>query len=831
MMATSALPLSPPFPHSHISAAAATAAPGGEALLSPPKPTLKTPTVRSRLSRLCQEGQPHLARQLFDTITRPSAVLWNTIIIGFICNNMPDEALLFYSRMKRASPDVQSDSYTYSSTLKACAETRNLRVGKAVHCHFIRCQPNPSRIVYNSLLNMYSACLNSAENDVGYLMDSDYSVNDPVRRVFDTMRRRNVVSWNTLVSWYVKTERYMDAVKHFRTMMKTGIRPSPVSFVNIFPAISGVGKRKLANVFYGFLLKSGDEFVNDLFVVSSAVFMYAELGFLDIARKIFDHCVEKNTEVWNTMICAYVQNDCPAEGIELFAQALASEQMDLDDVTFLSVLMAVSQLQRLDLALQLHAYLIKRFTVLPVNILNAVIVMYSRCNSVQTSFKVFDKMLQRDIVSWNTVISAFVQNGLDDEGLMLAYEMQKQGFMADPVTVTALLSTASNLKNQRIGKEVHAYLLRNGIQFEGMGSYLIDMYAKCGLIRTAEQIFNIDYMNARDQAIWNAMISGYTQNELTEEVFVILRRMLEQKVMPNAVTIASVLPACISIGSISFGKQLHGFSVRNFLDQNIFVDTALIDTYSKLGVIRDAENAFRRTPKKNSVTYTTMILGYGQHGMGERAVSLFHSMKGLGIEPDAITFVAVLSACSYAGLVDEGLQIFRLMEREYKIQPSTEHYCCIADMLGRVGRVREAFEFVNELGEDGNKLAIWGSLLGACKIHRHFEIGESVARKMIELGIGNNSSGYQVLLSNLHAEEGNWESVDRLRGEMREKGLRKEVGCSWIDIAGTINYFLSRDQGHDQCDEIYSTLDGLATEMRKAGYRPSLDPDHVEVYE
>ncbi|KAI3428862.1 VQ domain-containing protein [Psidium guajava] len=177
------------------------------------------------------------------------------------------------------------------------------------------------------------------------------------------------------------------------------------------------------------------------------------------------------------------------------------------------------------------------------------------------------------------------------------------------------------------------------------------MYAKCGLIRTAEQIFNIDYVNVRDQAIWNAMISGYTQNELTEEVFLILRQMLEQKVMPNAVTIASLLPACSSIGSMSFGKQLHGFSVRNFLDKNVFVDSALIDMYSKLGVIRDAENAFRRTPEKNSVTYTTMILGYGQHGMGERAVSLFHSMKGLGIKPDAITFVAVLSACSYAGLV------------------------------------------------------------------------------------------------------------------------------------------------------------------------------------
>ncbi|KAL5840203.1 hypothetical protein ACOSQ4_012811 [Xanthoceras sorbifolium] len=531
---------------------------------------------------------------------------------------------------------------------------------------------------------------------------------------------RNVIAWNNLVSWYVKTERHTEAVMQFRKMIRMGTRPTAVSFVNVFPALSSLQDRKNANVLYGFLVKLGSEYVNDLFVVSSAIFMYAELGQVDLARMIFDCCLVRNTEVWNTMIGGYVQNNFPIEAIKLFLQAMQLDEVVLDYVSYLSALSAVSHLQQLDLARQLHAYIIKNLATLPVIVVNAVIVMYSRCNCIHTSFKVFDKMLERDIVSWNTMISAFVQNGLDDEGLMLVYEMQKQQFKIDSVTVTALLSAASNLKNQDFGKQTHAYLLRHGFQFEGMESHLIDIYAKSGLIRMSQTIFEKSHTEDRDQVTWNAMISGYTQNGLVEEAFTAFRQMLELNVTPNVVTIALVLPA--------------------------------FDMYSKSGVINYAENVFVMTHEKNSVTYTAMILGYGQHGMGERALSLFHSMQMFGVEPDAITFVAVLSACSYAGLVDEGLQIFDLMEREYNIQPSTEHYCCVADMLGRVGKVSEAYEFVKELGEKGNVLEIWGSLLGACRLHGQSELAEVVAKKMLEMDT-RKMTGYQVLLSNIYVDE------------------------------------------------------------------------------
>ena len=241
--------------------------------------------------------------------------------------------------------------------------------------------------------------------------------------------------------------------------MRMGITPSAVSFVNVFPALSAMRDYRSASVLYGLVVRFGSEYASDLFVESSAIFMYAELGCVDYARKIFDRCLGRSTEIWNTMIGGYVQNNLPSEAISLFFQTIRSEQAVLDEVTFLSALTACSQLQRLELARQLHAFITKHFRVMPVILLNAIIGMYFRCNSIETAIKFFHKMPERDAVSWNTVISAFSQSGLNDEALMLVYEMQEKNFSIDSVTVTALLSAAASLRNLGIGQQTHAYLI------------------------------------------------------------------------------------------------------------------------------------------------------------------------------------------------------------------------------------------------------------------------------------------------------------------------------------------------------------------------------------
>ncbi|KAG8066129.1 hypothetical protein GUJ93_ZPchr0004g38587 [Zizania palustris] len=759
----------------------------------------------SQVKRLCKQGRLEHARLLLlEVLPRPPpTLLCNALLISYVARALPEEALRLYALLNHAArPPVRSDHYTYSSALTACARSRRLRLGRSVHAHLIRrARSLPDTVVLrNSLLNLYASCVRYRDERV-----------DVVRKLFDAMPKRNVVSWNTLLGWYVKTGRLLEAQELFVRMLEDGVRPTPVSFVNIFPAAVS-DDASLPFLLYGLLVKHGVEYVNDLFVVSSAIDMFSELGDLQSARSVFDRAAKKNTEVWNTMITGYVQNGQFAEAIDLFSQILGSREVPLDVVTFLSALTAASQSQDVSLGRQLHGYLIKGMHMtLPVILSNALVVMYSRCSNVQTAFDLFERLPEKDIVTWNTMVTAFVQNDFDLEGLLVVYEMQKSGFAADSVTLTAVLSAASNTGDLQIGKQAHCYLIRHGIEGDGLESYLIDMYAKSGRVQIAQRVFD-SYKNAKtDEVTWNAMIAGYTQSGQPEKAVSAFRAMLEAGLEPNSVTLASVLPACDPVGGgVCAGKQIHGFAVRRCLDTNVFVGTALVDMYSKCGEVTTAEHIFDGMSDKSTVTYTTMISGLGQHGFGKRALSLFNSMKDKGLKPDAVTFLSVISACNYSGLVDEGLTLYRSMDT-FGLSATPQHHCCIADLLAKAGRVEEAYEFVEGLGEEGNFVAIWGLLLASCKAQGKQGLAKLVAEKLLDIEKQYGHAGYNVLLSQLFAVESNWTSADSLRKEMRARGLKKEAGSSWIKVrnAALENRFVERDQNYLE-NKHSSILDGDA---------------------
>lgn len=637
---------------------------------------------------------------------------------------------------------------------------------------------------------MYATCL-------------EISCSAIVENMFDRMPKKNAVSWNIMIDWYVKNSRPLESFGLFRRMMEAGSQPTTVSFVNVLPAVAAIGQKRTADALYGLLCKSGDEKLHHLFVVSAMIAAYSELGDIRFARLIFDRADQRNIEIWNTMIGGYVQNELYEDALQLFVQIALSDEVPVDTVTLVASLMAASQSQSTRTGQQIHACIIKKnkkknknnspSSDFPVILWNALMVMYSRCNSIFDAFDVFQQMPEKDLVSWNTMISCFVQNGFDSEGLLLVCQMLKEDkYQVDSVTIVALLSAASNLGDIRIGKETHACLLRRGIECAGMASYLIDMYSNSGSVETARRLFDTDQSRYKDQVTWNAMIAGYTHNGLIEQAISMFELMLVQMQTPNSVTLSSILPVCATVGGIRFGKQIHGYAFRNSLHRNIFVETALIDMYSKCGSIDNAENVFDRMPSRNSVTYTTMISGLGQHGCGERAISLFNSMIMDPVtRPDGITMVAILSACSYSGLVEEGMEIFEGMEARFGISPTTEHYGCVTDMLGRNGRVEEAYEFAVNLGKKGAVLGVWGAVLAGCVMHRKFELGKMVSERLCEIDKDGGGGGYQVLMSNVYAAERDWESVDRIRKRMKDKRLSKEIGSSWIEIGDARHTFMS----------------------------------------
>ncbi|KAJ3707113.1 hypothetical protein LUZ61_010818 [Rhynchospora tenuis] len=749
---------------------------------SPPKPNsvtlTPTPRLRARLSRLCRQGRLDEARHLFDSLPCPApTLLWNALLIGYVCNSLPYHALNLFSLMMHHQPSSTSpspDAYTFSSALKACAMSGHVQLGRSIHGHLIRSRFHllSNLVVSNSLLNMYAS---AAESSVVFTSDADATC-----KVFDRMPQRNVVSWNTVIAWYVKTCRPYEAFLMFIKLMELGIKLSTVSFVSVFPV--GVSlemySRRFADVLYGLLVKHGQEYTEDLFVVSSAIGMFAGIGDIESARCAFDLAEQRNTEVWNTMIAGYEQNGFYVEAIDLFIKLLHSDSINADTCTFLNTLMAISQLQDLRLGQQVHAYLLKqKISELPVILSNVLIVKYSRCGCVETAFDLFNRMPKRDLVSWNTMITSMVQNNLNYEGLLLTLEMKKEGLTADSVTLSALLSAASNLGSLKIGKETHGYLIRNDIQWEGMESYIIDMYAKSGSTEIARRYFDNCLSSGRDQVTWNAMIAAYTRTSLTEQAISVFHEMLQEGQNPNAVTLSSILSVCNAIR----GKQIHGFSVRNGLDKNILMGTSLIEMYLRCGDISNAEKVFKKLPDKSTVLYTTMLYGFGHHGLAQKALALFHSMQEEpDNSPDSAAFLAVISACRQSGLVDEGLYVYNSMST-YDIAPTPEHHCCVVDMLGRHGKVVEAYELAQSLGTDGNYVGIWGSLLAACRLHRKLQLGKLVSEKLLQIDRDyGGGAGHHVMLSNPYALGGIWDGVEGVRREMKERRMSKELGFSWV---------------------------------------------------
>jgi len=432
---------------------------------------------------------------------------------------------------------------------------------------------------------------------------------------------------------------------------------------------------------------------------------------------------------------------------------------------------------------------------------------------------VFDKMPVRDVVSWNAMIAGYVQNGQGGESLKLFSQMQLAGMKADSVTVSSILPACANLADLEQGKKIHDYITSSGFESDVfVGSALVDMYAKCRSIENARHVF--DKMSRRDVVTWNSMIAGYAQNGLGNEALMLMYKMQLSGMKPNSVTVMSVLSVCTNLAALQQGKEIHGLIIRDGLESDVIVGSALVVMYAKCGNIIIARQVFDRIPQRDVALWNAIISGYAMHGRGEETLKLFYEMQQARIAPDGITLTSVLSACSHAGLVNEGWQYFRSMSRDYGIMPTVEHYACMVDLLGRSGCLSEAQHFINKMPLEPDACVL-GALLGACRVHGNIELAECVAERLFVLEPQN--AGNYVLLSNIYATAGRGDDVAKIRKMMRDRGLIKNPGCSWIEVDNKVHAFYVGDKSHPQAEVIYAMLESLAGQMKDAGYAPNMN--------
>lgn len=394
--------------------------------------------------------------------------------------------------------------------------------------------------------------------------------------------------------------------------------------------------------------------------------------------------------------------------------------------------------------------------------------------------------------------------------------MLSDGLRPDQFTFASVLSACASLLDLRWGKKVHSHSIITGFEKDVfVGSALVDMYIKCDNIDNAFKVF--DKMPERNVVSWTAMMVGFAQKGYGDKALSHFSQMHCAGMKPDELTFASVLSACASLTALEQGKQVHVHIVRSGYEAFVGVSNALVTMYAKSGSIDDAEQVFKKMLVQDEVSWTALVVGYAHHGLAKEALEVFDEMLSKGMSPDHVTFIGVLSACNHAGLIDEGCRYFDSMTKCHQITPKVDHYACMIDLLGRSGRLNEAETLIDNMPFEPDA-TVWGALLSACRTHGNVDVGKRAAEKLFELEPRNAATYVQ--LSNTYAAAGRWDDAARVRRMMKERGVKKVAGCSWIEVKSKWHAFVAGEKSHPQLKEITEILKKLSGKMKEAGYLP-----------
>lgn len=520
---------------------------------------------------------------------------------------------------------------------------------------------------------------------------------------------------------------------------------------------------------------------------------------------------------------------------------------------------AASELEDLRIGTGFHGMAIKSSLGSDVFILNSLIHLYGSCGDLELAHRVFLNIPKRDLVSWNSMITAFVQGNCPNEAFEMFREMELENVKPNDITMLGVLSACAKKMDIEFGRWVCSYIERNEIRVNlTLNNAMLDMYVKCGSVEDSKRLFDkmpekdvvswttlldgyaqlgnydeahrvFEAMPCQDIAAWNVLISSYEQNGKPKEALATFRKLQTSKsAKPNEVTLVSTLSSCSQLGAIDLGRWIHVYIKKQGIKMNYHLTTSLIDMYAKCGDLEEALEVFNSAGRKDVFNWSAMIAGLAMHGRGRTAVDLFSKMLEAKVKPNSVTFTNILCACSHAGLVDEGRNLFHQMEPIYGVVPGLKHYTCMVDILGRSGHLEEAIEFIEKMPIAPNA-SVWGALLASCRLHGNVELAEKACSQLLELDPKNH--GAYVLLSNIYAKTGKWDQVSGLRKFMRDSGLRKEPGCSSIEVSGIIHEFLVGDNSHPLSKEIYSKLDEVATRLKSVGYVPDCESHLLQLVE
>ncbi|KAH7861430.1 hypothetical protein Vadar_026094 [Vaccinium darrowii] len=717
------------------------------------------------------------ARQLFDTMSQRNLVTWSSMVSVYAQHGCSEEALMVFLEF-RTSANEKPNEFTLASVIRSCTRLGGVEKGTQLHGLVVKIGFDHDVYVGTSLIDFYSK-----NNEI-----------DEARLVFDEISMKSAVTWTTLMTGYARIGRNEVSLQLFSQMRDTGVVPDGYVLSSVLNSCSMLEFLQGGKQIHAYVLRRG--MGNDVSVFNVLIDFYVKCGRVRTGRKVFDHVAIKNVISWTTMISGYMQNSFDWEAMKLF--------MDMnrlgwkpDGFACTSVLTSCASLEALEQGKQVHAYAVKENFESDEFVKNGLIDMYSKCNSLTDARRSFDGIANLSVIPYNAMIEGYSRQEKLNEALDLFREMRIRSFSPSLLTFVSILGMSASLFTVELSQQIHCIITKLGISLDVFaGSALIDVYSKCSFIKDARLVF--EEMDDKDVVVWNAMLFGYAQQLENEEALKLCLKLQHSGQKPNEFTFVALLMAASNLASLQHGRQFHNHLVKTGLDFDPFVTNAMVDMYAKCGNIEEARKMFDSTNSRDVVCWNSMITTYAQHGEAEEALEMFEEMIKEGIKPTYVTFVGVLSACGHVGLVKDGLRHFDSMAI-YGIVPGTEHYACIVSLLGRAGELAEAKNIIEKMPIRPEAI-VWRSLLSACRIVGHVELGKYAAEMAI--AVDPKDSGSYVLLSNIFASKGLWGDVKKVRERMDRNGVVKEAGCSWIELNNKVHVFVARDKGHPDADLI-----------------------------
>jgi len=521
-------------------------------------------------------------------------------------------------------------------------------------------------------------------------------------------------------------------------------------------------------------------FEADIYLLTAVLSMYCKCGSLMEARKVFDAMQQKDVIACSSMLTGYAKQGASREGFKLY-EKLQDDRVRFDSIMYVSIVSICASLGDLEKGKAVHRDITKSGITTDIMLESNLVHMYARCGSMKLAHEVFNKMAVQNIVSWNSLIAGYAWNGNIVQTFELFQKMQQHGVKPNASTFISLLSACTGPAALLQGRSVHADIIKAGLEADvRVGTALVSMFSKCGSTQEAREVF--DKIRGRDVISFTAMIEGYAEHGPYREAMEIFHQMQHEGVHPDVVTFTCLLKACANQASLQEARWVHAKIVASTLESDLRIRSSLLNAYTKCGSVVDAYKIFSMMPERDVVTWSAMIVGLGQHGHGREALEHFHRMISEGVRPNQVTYIGVLSACSHAGLVEEGLRYFHSMTKDHGILPEVEHFGCIVDLLGRAGHLEEAENVVNKMPQTPAAVT-WAALLSACRLHGNVKMAECAAQYRGRLEPQN--AAVYLSLAHVYATAGMWQNATLLRKLMEDRGVTKELECSWIEVEGS----------------------------------------------